>query len=335
MNKISVIVPSYNVESYIDKSFKSLLNQTFKEFEIIVINDGSKDNTLEKLKFYESIDSRVKVIDKANEGVGATRNLGLHLAKGEYIIFVDPDDSLHSDMLQLLYEKALETSANVIVCEHYVCYEQSDAMTVMPIEVKSSELLFVKERKDLIFQLNPAPWNKLIKVSWLKEMKIEFPLDYRSEDLTFTTKVLARCQTVAIVHHPLYYYLANRIDNVSSANDERILHTLQALQDILISYEHWNLKEEFKAELEMLTIKQIQYELHKVIYLEDKKLANQVIYEFFKFLKINFPDWKKNKYYRSIYQKLNLINKYRIWIYEKPGRLKMYYDIRQVRRLFK
>ena len=75
MNKISVVIPAYNVEKYIDKSFESLLNQTFKEFEVIAINDGSQDYTLEKMKAYEARDSRIRVINKANEGVGATRNL--------------------------------------------------------------------------------------------------------------------------------------------------------------------------------------------------------------------------------------------------------------------
>ena len=80
MCKISVIIPAYNVEDYIDKSFESLLNQTFEAFEIIAINDGSQDQTLEKMKVYEAKDTRIRVIDKINEGVGATRNLGLSLA---------------------------------------------------------------------------------------------------------------------------------------------------------------------------------------------------------------------------------------------------------------
>ena len=116
MNKISVVIPAYNVEKYIDKSFESLLNQTFKEFEVIAINDGSQDYTLEKMKAYEARDSRIRVINKAHEGVGATRNLGLTLASSDYIIFIDPDDCLHPDMLKSLYEKAVETNANVIVC---------------------------------------------------------------------------------------------------------------------------------------------------------------------------------------------------------------------------
>ena len=335
MNKISVVIPAYNVEKYIDKSFESLLNQTFKEFEVIAINDGSQDYTLEKMKAYEARDSRIRVINKANEGVGATRNLGLTLASSDYIIFIDPDDCLHPDMLKSLYEKAVETNANVIVCDYYECYEQSTDKTLMTIPVESTDLLVVEEQKDLIFKITPAPWNKLIKTSILKEHKIEFPLNYRSEDLVFTLKLLAQCKTLAIVHQPLYYYLANRMNNVSSANDERVLHTLNALQEIITSYETYNLKQLFEEELEMLVIKQIQYELHKVIYITDKELAIRIINVFYQFIENNFPTWRKNKYYQSLYQEMNFMNKYRVWIYEQPYRLKIYYQIRQLKRVLK
>ena len=252
------------------------------------------------MKAYEARDSRIRVINKANEGVGA---------------------------------KAVETNANVIVRDYYECYEQSTDKTLMTIPVESTDLLVVEEQKDLIFKITPAPWNKLIKTSILKEHKIEFPLNYRSEDLVFTLKLLAQCKTLAIVHQPLYYYLANRMNNVSSANDERVLHTLNtmlislgtfgskllvffmvrfytsyltpadygtALQEIITSYETYNLKQLFEEELEMLVIKQIQYELHKVIYITDKELAIRIINEFYQFIENNFPTWRK----------INIINHY-------------------------
>ena len=209
MCKISVIIPAYNVEDYIDKSFESLLNQTFEAFEIIAINDGSQDQTLEKMKVYEAKDTRIRVIDKINEGVGATRNLGLSLACGEYVIFIDPDDYVHEDFLKSLYKKAIETKANVIICNYYECYENSNDLVEMKIPIESNSLLSIKENKDLLFKITPAPWNKLIKTSVLKDNHIMFPLDYRSEDLTFTLKLLAKCETLAIESQLLYYYLAN------------------------------------------------------------------------------------------------------------------------------
>lgn len=332
MCKISVIVPAYNVENYIDKSFKSLLAQTFQDFEIIAINDGSQDKTLEKMRVYEAKDTRIRVIDKMNEGVGATRNLGLELACGDYIIFIDPDDYVHLDLLKLLYEKAIETRANVVVCDYYECYENSKDQVLMKVPIESTDLLVIQENKDLIFKMTPAPWNKLIRTDILKEHEIKFPLEYRSEDLVFTLKLLAKCETLAVVHQPLYYYLANRMNNVSSANDERVLHTILALKEIIESYQNWNLKQTYESELEMLIIKQIQYELHKVIYISDKKLAYRIIVEFYNYLELNVPHWIKNKYYQSLVSQSSLVNKYRYWIYENPPRLKLYYNIRQLKK---
>lgn len=85
----------------------------------------------------------------------------------------------------------------------------------------------------------------------------------------------------------------------------------------------------------MLVIKQIQYELHKVIYITDKELAIRIINEFYQFIENNFPTWRKNKYYQSLYQEMNFMNKYRVWIYEQPYRLKIYYQIRQLKRVLK
>ena len=110
---------------------------------------------------------------------------------------------------------------------------------------------------------------------------------------------------------------------------------LNALQEIITSYETYNLKQLFEEELEMLVIKQIQYELHKVIYITDKELAIRIINEFYQFIENNFPTWRKNKYYQSLYQEMNFMNKYRVWIYEQPYRLKIYYQIRQLKRVLK
>lgn len=335
MIKISVIIPAYNVENYIDKCFKSLLSQTFKDFEVIAINDGSKDYTFDKMKKYELAFQNIQIIDKLNEGVGATRNLGIELSKGEYILFVDPDDYLHPKMLEVLYEKAIQTTADVSVCDFYECYEQTAEQLTITTPIESEQLIVISDEKDILFKITPAPWNKLIKAKILKERRILFPLDYRSEDLNFTPKLLANCQTLAVVHQPLYYYLSNRINNVTSTYDERILHTRKALEEVMEYYISEGKYDSFKYELEMLVIKQIQYELRKVIHIKDKALARQIILEFYQFIEGNFPTWRKNKYYRRELKRMTLLNRYRTWIYEKPVRLRMYYSIRQLRRLFK
>ena len=102
-NKVSIIVPAYNVEKYIAECLESLINQTYKNIEIIVVNDGSKDNTLDIINYYARIDNRIKVINQENQGVSAARNIALKNVSSDFVMFVDSDDYIHSQMVQKLY----------------------------------------------------------------------------------------------------------------------------------------------------------------------------------------------------------------------------------------
>lgn len=115
MIKVSIIVPVYNVEAFLEECLNSLLNQTLKEIEIIVVNDGSTDNSLAIIKEFEKKDSRVKVINQINSGVSNARNRGLDIAQGKYISFIDPDDFITLNMIETMYNKAVETSADIAI----------------------------------------------------------------------------------------------------------------------------------------------------------------------------------------------------------------------------
>ena len=115
--KVSVIVPVFNVESYLNESLDSILNQTLKDIEIICINDGSTDNSLDILETYSKKDKRIKIISKENEGQGVARNVGLDNAQGEYISFVDSDDFIKRDMLEKLYNKAENNDLDLVMCK--------------------------------------------------------------------------------------------------------------------------------------------------------------------------------------------------------------------------
>ncbi|XCY61661.1 glycosyltransferase [Streptococcus iniae] len=113
--KISVIVPVYNAEKTISKCIQSLLEQTFQEFELILVNDGSKDNSLQLLKEFEEHHSNFKVIDQVNGGASIARNTGLDAASGDYIVFVDIDDYLDSDYLDVLYQEIVKTGNDIVI----------------------------------------------------------------------------------------------------------------------------------------------------------------------------------------------------------------------------
>ena len=115
--KVSIIVPVYNCEEYLDEAIKSLLNQTLKEIEIIVVNDGSRDNSLLIANKYKDIDNRVKVVSQDNQGVSVARNFGLSIAKGEYIGFIDGDDWIESDMYKTLYDVAIRDNLDLVISD--------------------------------------------------------------------------------------------------------------------------------------------------------------------------------------------------------------------------
>lgn len=120
---ISVIIPAYNVEKYIDKCLESVVNQTFKDIEIILINDGSTDKTDEKCLKWANRDKRIIFINKLNEGQGTTRNLGINIASREYIIFVDSDDWLELNALEEIYNYITKNNADVCLFDYYEIYK--------------------------------------------------------------------------------------------------------------------------------------------------------------------------------------------------------------------
>ena len=123
MVKISVVIPVYNTQNYLNECIDSVLNQSFKDFEIICINDGSTDNSLSILSDYEVSDERIKVISQQNRGLGASRNEGLKLAQGEYVLFLDSDDYLTPDALEKLYNQAYANDLDLILLIEFVIYQ--------------------------------------------------------------------------------------------------------------------------------------------------------------------------------------------------------------------
>ncbi len=117
---ISVIIPVYNTEEYLPRCLDSILNNTYKNLQVICVNDGSVDNSLRILNEYASKDSRVLVIDKENEGVSVARNVGLEYAQGEYISFIDSDDWIHNNYFELLYKESIKNSVDVICCDNEI-----------------------------------------------------------------------------------------------------------------------------------------------------------------------------------------------------------------------
>lgn len=189
MPKVSFIVPVYNVEKYIDQCIKSILNQTLKDFELILVDDGSPDNCPALCDEYAVKDSRIKVIHKKNAGVSAARNTGIEVATGEWAYFVDSDDWIEDNAAEILYNDALRTGADCVMSDCEVCYDSGKRVRLHQF----SEAFFTNDRKEieaiqkyiLCHKFSPhyspntnngyaAPWGKFVKMSIIKENNIRF-----------------------------------------------------------------------------------------------------------------------------------------------------------------
>lgn len=171
--KISIIIPVYNVEKYLEQCLKSVINQTFKDIEIICINDGSTDNSLEILEAFQKQDERIKIINKQNEGQGIARNEGLKIAKGEYISFIDPDDWVEQGMYEFLYNKFLETNAQIIRF-NYRSFDEENKFQINPTILELSRQVILS----LIFKIIQFIIGKMLKIWILKKWSCKFGTEF-------------------------------------------------------------------------------------------------------------------------------------------------------------
>ena len=204
---ISVIIPVYNVELYLERCIDSILKQSYDDLEIILINDGSNDSCPRLCDEYAEKDPRAKVIHKQNEGVSVARNIGIRIAKGAFLSFVDADDHLSTDFYKIMYTCLYKTNADIVMCDYLITKDGGHPVKQEP---KTRQKIYHghKEIMKLFFGRDSTKavisCNKLYK----KELfnGIEFPKGWRYEDEATIYKVLYRCDRLAEISNKLYYY---------------------------------------------------------------------------------------------------------------------------------
>ena len=238
--QVSIIVPAYNVENYIERCLNSLVNQTFKDIEIITINDGSTDKSLELLNKYAKEDIRISVIDLGDEGVSYCRNLGIEKANGKYIMFVDSDDWIDSNMIEAMYKKAEENKLDLVMCSYIREFKDHSKEKIfnLPEEIIYKE---DKVKNELLRKLvgpvkeelsNPemldalgTVWGKLYRADILKENKIKF-VDLKeigsAEDTLFNIFTFNYLKKVMFLNKPMYHYWRDNPKSVTSQYNSKL-----------------------------------------------------------------------------------------------------------------
>lgn len=248
MPKVSLVVPVYNSALYLDELFSSLLHQTYENIEIICVNDGSNDDSLEVLRRYESLDGRVVVVDKPNSGAAATRNVGIDRAEGDFLCFIDSDDFIELNAIELLVAAAARHQTDVILFG--IDYYNDETREFSPHHgavVRSSipsQTVFMASEIDHFYK-NVIGYtvNKLYKTSFLKGLSLKFPQIGAHEDMPFTYVALSAASRIFYLDKTLYHYRRSRKGSLSDDTKEQYRFMIQALicfKEMLLEHGLWD-----------------------------------------------------------------------------------------------
>lgn len=261
---VSIIIPVYNVEKYLDKCLNSLINQTLKNIEIICVDDGSKDNSLNILKNYALKDDRVVILQQSNLHAGIARNNGLKIAKANYIIFLDSDDFFAPDMIESLYNKIIEDNSDVAICGFYKYDNKTQRVKNRPIQdifIKRSPFNPLDLGIDTFSFTNPAPWTKLFKKSIFIDNNIKFEDYICCNDLTCMILALACCKKVSTINKCYIYYRANQETNLTANRSKHVKYVLYALDKAEKELKRLNLYQVYEKAFLRRAKNSLKYEL--------------------------------------------------------------------------
>lgn len=286
MELISIIVPVYNVENYLKKCIESILKQTYKNLEIICVNDGSTDNSQKILEEYAQKDDRIKVENKKNGGLSSARNFGLSKAKGSYICFIDSDDYIDVDMIEKMYTTCLNLQCDMTICNYH---------NIGRFElIDSNENTMVYSNHEALEELSKGniksfAWNKMYKRELFKDIK--FPEGKIFEDIYIMHLLISKCQKIAIIPDKLYYYVYRENSLMNNYSLKSTIDNYLALKQRLKFLEKSRVKNLEGTYAEIIRVfLYLQLVIQKVRSEERLKFKEQLIEVYLDYKKIRFPE---------------------------------------------
>lgn len=318
--KVSIIIPAYNIENCIERCLKSIIKQTLTDIEIIVINDGSIDNTLKLINIFAKKDKRVKVVNKKNEGSIEARKSGLKLANGEFILFVDGDDWIEVDCLEKLYNTSKENDFDVVLYNAFYSYDdRKEPFDTFKISNKTKND-FLKEL--FLGKINPGICFKFIRKTFLNLNEIQFPnnISY-AEDLAASASIFIKLPNIGTCNERLYNYY-QRSNSITKISNNKILEIDKAMKFIENDLNENKMNEKYKKEFEYLIY--MHMFISKVVMISDLNNFNRVLYKQYKNKDIKSKD---NKYIQNYLHEQNKNGRIRINLYDKSFYLGKSFDL--------
>lgn len=295
--KVSIILPVYNVEKYLSACLDSLLAQTLEEIEIVAVNDGSTDGSLQILQAYQSLNpEKLFIFSTENHGVSRARNYGFAHSHGEYVWFVDSDDFVEPDACRLLYEKATADGNDLVLFRYY----NVDSETGVRKEYIASchnQNFRVADKPYELPAISPYPWIKFIHRDLFNGLC--FPEGIRFEDLPVAYLLAVKARSIGYVDQCFYNYRKNV--GFLSRLTPSTLHIRNAIIFMKKEMEKLGLFEQYQTELDFIAVRHFFYRFWKLLTnyeTDQKELKLQLINELFDYMESNIPDWENNHYVR-------------------------------------
>ncbi len=286
MAKVSVIVPIYNVEKYISKCLDSLDNQTLKDIQIILVNDGSKDSSGKIAEEYSKKNpNKFIYVKKQNGGLSSARNYGLRYATGEYLCFLDSDDYIEPNTYEVMYEKAILENSDYVECDFIWEYANKSKLDIR---------VLYSNKKEMLQNVRVVAWNKLIKREIIEKNNITFPEGLRYEDVEFTYKLIPYLNNMSYVDMPLIHYV-QRNNSIARMQNEKTAEIFCVLDRVIEYYKKNNIYEEYFKELEYNYARILLCSsLKRMCLIKDKTKRKELLNKNWEKLNKQFPRWKKN-----------------------------------------
>lgn len=293
MPEISVIIPVYNVEKYVEKCVRSVLAQTFSDFEVLLVDDGATDSSGEICDRLAREDARIRVIHQKNQGLGGARNTGIREAVGEWLIFPDSDDWLEPETLERALDTGKKHDADMVMFAFQTVDEQGSVLQHFVEDMPMDTPLEPARRRDVLFTA-PCAWNKLYRAGLFRETGVLYPSRVWYEDVRTTPKLMAASRRVVFLDYIGYNYLQRAGSIMSSINLERNVEIVQAFDDLLGYFHEKNLFAQYRDELCRLTVFHVYLTASVRVARLDTKSG--LLRQFREYVEKTFPDFRKNPY---------------------------------------
>ena len=304
MPKASVIVPVYKVEEYLEKCVQSILAQTERDFELILVDDGSPDRCGALCDSLAQTDPRVRVIHQENQGLGGARNTGIREARGDWLLLVDSDDWIEPKILEKAMEAGLREEADLVMFAFRTVDEQGRELGVFREDMPKERGIGLQEHKEALLTA-PCAWNKLYRRSFFQGTGLAYPPRVWYEDLRTTPKLMAKAGRMVFLDEVGYNYLQRQGSIMKSANLERNREILDAFDDLLPWFRKEGLFEAYRREMEYLAVFHVYLTAGVRVALADRK--SPLLRELAAYVEERFPGWRQNPYLPKLGGKRRLL----------------------------